>query len=58
MLIDKKNVYQNSIQQFPESLIAGFFGYPRIDLDKYGIVTSTETQTAFETKKADPIKLR
>lgn len=58
MLIDKKRVYENTLQVWPASMLAGMFGFPRIDLAKYGIVTSDETQQAFETKKAAPIQLR
>lgn len=58
MLIDKKNIYQNTLQVWPASSLAGMFGYPRIDLAKYDIVTSDETQQAFETKKSGQLQLR
>jgi hypothetical protein len=58
MLLDKKRVYQNTLGQFPDSMIASMFGFPRIDLSKYGIVTSEETSKAFATGKAEPMRLR
>lgn len=58
MLIDKKRVYENTLQVWPASMLAGMMGFPRIDMTKFGIVTSDETQLAFETKKAAPIQLR
>jgi hypothetical protein len=56
-LIDKKRVYQVQLQQFPGSLVAGLFGFPRIDLSKFDIVTSDRTERAFETKKDEAIRL-
>lgn len=57
-LIDKKRVYETTLAIFPNNILARFLGFPRIELAKYGIVTSAETANAFETKKAEPIKLR
>lgn len=58
MLIDKKRAYETELGQFPTNLVAGFLGFPKIDLTKYDIVTSDTTTEAFETKKADEIRLR
>jgi hypothetical protein len=58
MLVDKKRVYENILQVFPNSMFAGMFGFPRIDLAKFDIMTSDETQRAFETKRAEPLRLR
>lgn len=57
-LIDKRREYENILGS-TQSLFVGFlFGFPHIDLNKYGIVTSDATQNAFTTGKADEIKLR
>ena len=58
VLTDKRRVYEEALEVFPSNLVAGFSGFPKIDLAKYDIVTSGSTQKAFEEKKADEIKLR
>ena len=57
-LIDKKRSYELTLKSFPGSMVVGVLGFPKIDLDKYGIVTSDATEKAFEEKKSDPHKLR
>lgn len=57
-LLDKKNTYKEMRTTFPGSALAGVLGYPKIDLDKIDIVTNSETEEAFRTGKAGPIKLR
>ncbi len=58
MLIDKKREYDNYRQTFPNNVIAGLLGFPKINLDDYAIVTSGETEETFKTKKSEPFKLR
>jgi hypothetical protein len=58
MLIDKKQMYQAEIRRFPTVVIAAILGFPKLDLTKMDIVTSGETEKAFETKKAEEVKLR
>ena len=58
MLIDKKREYDNYRLIFPNSVIAGVLGFPKINPDDYKIVTSEETDRAFESKKSAPLKIR
>lgn len=58
MLIDKKREYENLLGVFPNNFLAGFLGFPKINLADYAIVTSGETEEIFKTKKSQPIKLR
>ena len=59
MLTDKKRAYETSLQSFPNNIIAGLVGFPRIDLSKYDIVTSEKTDKVFESKNDNQeIKLR
>jgi hypothetical protein len=57
-LIDKKQIYQVYYKQMPRGFVLGVFGFPKIDMDKYGIVTSSDTESAFESKQAGPISLK
>ena len=58
ILIDKKRVYETYLNEFPSGTVAGMLGYPKVDLDKFRIVTSDHTDETFETGKSDPIKVR
>ena len=57
-LIARKQAYDVYRKSFPNNFVVGLVGFPKIDLSKYDIVTSAETEKAFDTKKADPIQLR
>lgn len=57
-LIDKRQVYEVYLKQMPRGFVLGVMGFPKIDLNKFNIVTSAETEQAFETKQAGPIKLK
>jgi hypothetical protein len=57
-LIDKKQIYEVYYKQMPRGFVLGLFGFPRIDMTKYSIVTSADTEQAFETKQAGPISLK
>lgn len=57
-LLDKKQVYQTYLNIMPDGFFAKFMGYPKIDLSKFDIVTSDETQKAFDTKESEPIQIQ
>jgi hypothetical protein len=57
-LVDRKRVYQsNVLDTAVTGRIAHALGFPRIDLAKYDIVTSAQTDDAFAAKKAAPLKV-
>lgn len=52
-------IYETKLGQFPGSLIAGVFGYPRIDLDKTcQVVSDNRTQAAFGAGVQAPINFK
>lgn len=57
-LISQRQEYERFLKATTSGrLYNSFAGYPKIDLSKYDIVTSDQTQKAFDTKKADPLDL-
>lgn len=58
ILVDKVRLYKNSLQVFPENILAGFLGYPKIKFSDYDIVTSTETEKVFKEKKSEVLQVR
>jgi hypothetical protein len=57
-LIDRKMAYQMLLRSNRALFVNWVLKFPKIDLDKYSIVTSAPTDDAFTSKKADEIKLR
>ena len=57
-LLDRKREYKDLLGSTRALAANIFLGFPRIDMNKYDIVTSGRTEKAFEDKKDDEIKLR
>lgn len=57
-LIDKKRQYEVLLGGTKALFVGFWFGFPRIDLDQFDIVTSDETQDVFKRKTSDEIDLR
>lgn len=52
-------MYETKLAQFPGSVIASIFGYPRIDLDKTcQVVSDSRTQAAFDAGVQKPINFK
>lgn len=57
-LIDLKRAYKTELGSFWRGLWLGFAGYPKVDLEKFNIVTTGRAENAFETGVEEPLKLR
>lgn len=55
-LIDAKQMYNTSLGSFWKGMWMDVAGYPSINLDDYGIISSNHAKTAFETKVDTAIK--
>lgn len=59
LLIDRVRAYETSLGSFWTGAWMGIAGFPRIDLDDYGIVSTDAAAGAFETgRDTAPIQMR
>ena len=58
MLIDQKRGYETALGSFWQGTWMSIAGYPRIDLEEFGIVTNARTEEAFGTGQEEAIQLR
>jgi len=56
-LIDIKREYTTLLRSNRALVLNWALGFPKIDLDKYSIVTSDKTEEEFQKKKADEVDL-
>ena len=56
-LISKKEQYTKLLRSNKALVFNAFLGFPTIDLDEYGIVTSVETDKIFDLKQSEQINL-
>lgn len=48
--LDRIRVYRSDIRTFPNNMVAGVLGFPKIDLERYGkVVSVAESRQAMET---------
>lgn len=57
-LISVKQGYQTVLGSAPRGFVMGLFGYPKINLADFDIVSDDRTEKAFADKKENAIKLR
>lgn len=56
-LLDQKGVYKTALGSVWTGFWLGVAGYPKIDLEKFKIVVSKETDAVFEAGVQEPMKL-
>lgn len=57
-LLDQKRVYTNNLGYVWSGFWLKLAGYPKVNLDKYRVVTSAQAEKAFETGVDTPVSLR
>lgn len=57
-LLDVKRSYLTKLDTVPSGLVMKLIGFPKIDLNKYDIVTSGYSDKAFSSGKENGLKLR
>lgn len=58
VLLDKCRAYRTYYQQFPNSMVAGFMGFPKMDQTKCKPVTTEQTETDFRNKRTGPLQIQ
>lgn len=58
VLIDVKMNYQAQLNYFWSGMWLSFAGYPKLDLNKYNIITTDDVEAKFNSGKDSVIKLR
>lgn len=56
-LLDKCRVYKTYVQVFPNSFVAGMFGFPKLDQTKCKPVITKQAEQDFENKTTGPLKI-
>jgi len=58
-MVDTKRAYQTALGSFWQGMWMGIAGYPKVDLEKYKIISNAATQETFRTGvEAAPLQLR
>lgn len=57
ILLDKKLMYDNDRAGIFAGWVANMFGFPRINLDEFDIVTSDYTEQVFKDKKSEALSV-
>jgi hypothetical protein len=58
VLIEKRRSYKSEMSLVVRGFFIKLAGFPKIDLNKYDIVTDAKTERAFETKQQEVMQLR